>query len=244
MLGKLTGEARSSLPVTEHGAFSAFLFSPEAVSALTNSFLIAVLVALWCTPIATLAGYAFSRYPYARTRRGMLFLAALKILPVALWILALRIIYVVFGLYDSRLGIWLIHCVPALLASTWIMKKAWSAVPVAVEELARLEGSSKLQIFFRLCLPLVYPSVLLTAALCFLISWSEPLLSLILTSEESLTLPAMLIRNITDASVLNIGIVSVGLLILMIPVIVIALLFRRSLCEIATAGLFPATRYN
>ncbi len=78
-----------------------------------------------------------------------------------------------------------------------LMKSFFDDVPVDVDEAAMIDGATRLQIFWRVVLPMVKGGVAATAVLCFIFSWTEFLLSLFLTNSIR-TLPVKITTFVTS----------------------------------------------
>ena len=62
-------------------------------------------------------------------------------------------------------------------------------LPKEVEEAARLDGLSWLQIIFRLILPMAAPGIAVTTIFTFVFSWNEFLFAVFLTYDKAQTMP-------------------------------------------------------
>ena len=91
-------------------------------------------------------------------------------------------------------GLVLAHCTLAVPFAVRIMTTAISAVPAELEAAARTLGSSPLRAALRVTLPLSMPGVLAAAALAFLVSFDETVISLFLVGPRLTTLPVELFR--------------------------------------------------
>jgi multiple sugar transport system permease protein len=87
----------------------------------------------------------------------------------------LAALFVGLGLYDhpAGVGLWLAHTLIALPFAFLVLRSAFRAVPVELEEAAELDGATPVARFLRVTLPLVRPSLAAAALLTFLVSWDE-----------------------------------------------------------------------
>lgn len=177
----------------------AFSFQPFARQYF-NSVYIAVLVTVITLSVSSLAGYAFARIRFPGA--NVLFLVVLTglLVPSEVTIVPLFQLFKRAGLINTH---WPLILVTALAApcvlATFIMRQFFIALPVELEEAARLDGLGRPGIWFRICLPLAKPALSAVAILTFLASWNlylEP--TVYLTSPEMFTLPQALTR-FTDA---------------------------------------------
>jgi multiple sugar transport system permease protein len=109
-------------------------------------------------------------------------------------------------------------------------------VPVSIEEAAALDGCSRLQILWRVVLPLAAPSLMATGLYVFMIAWNEFLFALLFLVEErnnwTVSLGVSQLTNIeTPATTLMAGSV-----ILTVPIIVLFLFAERLMTEGLTRG--------
>ncbi|MEV0810886.1 carbohydrate ABC transporter permease [Micromonospora sp. NPDC050200] len=177
----------------------AFSFQPFARQYL-NSLYIATAVTLITLLVSSLAGYAFARIRFAG--RNVLFIVVLTglLVPSEVTIVPLFQMFKQVGLVNTH---WPLILVTALAApcvlATFIMRQFFIALPVELEEAARLDGLGQAGIWWRVSLPLARPALSAVAILTFLASWNlylEP--TVYLTSPELFTLPQALTRY-TDA---------------------------------------------
>ena len=72
----------------------------------------------------------------------------------------------------------------------WMMRAFLAAVPIEIEEAARLDGASRLTILRRIVLPLIAPGVASVAIFAFVSSWTEYLFaSVLIQSDAHKTIP-------------------------------------------------------
>ena len=102
-------------------------------------------------------------------RQRLLFfvLSTRMISPVAVLVFY-HVIYSQLGLTDTKLGLVLVTTFINLGLATWIMKGFFDAVPAEVENIALVNGYSRLYAFRRLVLPMVRGGVAATAGFCFI----------------------------------------------------------------------------
>ena len=136
--------------------------------------------------------------------------------PLSYWVLLVRVLPPVaftIPLYTmfSRLGI-LNTKIPATLACVlinvpfiiWFMISFFQDLPEEVEESAKVDGATELQLFVKIVLPLVAPGIAALAMLSFMYAWNEYTYSVIFVqSPDNYTVPLTLAvlnteDNLTD----------------------------------------------
>ena len=62
----------------------------------------------------------------------------------------------------------------------WLMRRYFLAIPLEIEEAAEIDSYSKLEVFFKVTISLSMFGIASTALMCFMLTWNEFLLALIL----------------------------------------------------------------
>ncbi len=214
------------------------IFSPDSGipvgESMLNSLLIAVTSAVVTVIIAVPAAYALNRMRVPGRRLILGGFAAVYVLPTLLFVMPLFIAVVQLGLYDTYIGLVLPYVAFTLPFMVWIMGSFVRAIPVAVEEMALIDGARLHQVIYRIVLPLLKPGILAGLLLGFVLAWVEFLTPLLFTSKLSiLTVTLGLFRSTMD---IEIGQLAAATVITALPVILITALFQKNITEVVTAG--------
>ncbi len=202
---------------------------------LRNSIVIATLTAIIAAAIALMAAYAISRYKIGGTGLAGWFIS-MRMLPPVTVVIPLYVIYAKFALLNTWGGLILVYLIPAIAFGIWILISFINEIPRELDEAARIDGASPLQIFIHIIFPLSLSGIAAVVVLTFIQTWSEFLLATILTSNSAAqTLPVYLGRFITGYNIAW-GSLSAAGLITMLPVIVFGLIFQRYLIRGLTFG--------
>jgi multiple sugar transport system permease protein len=222
-------------PTLGNYSLSLFEFALDAASA-KQAFVDSILIAAGSTVTSVLLGllgaFGFSRIG---ARSGRVFLVTVmffRILPPMTIALPVVLLYNAVGLFNTRIGVALMHTVANLPIALLLLKSFMDDVPREVDDAARLDGASNWQILFRIIVPVIRGGIGATAILCFIFSWTEFLMSLFLTVSFR-TLPVMI-------SVLNggqPGPVMALCTITMLPALIAILFVQRSLVRGMTLGM-------
>ena len=151
---------------------------------MTNSFLMAGGAALLQLALATLAGYSFARLRFPG--RDWIFLALMvsAFIPRSGGLMALYEMMATLKLRNSVLGIILLFgsSVPAAI---FIMRQTFLSIPSEIEEAALIDGASRVQVFWRIGLPLATGGMLIVAILAFASVWSDYLITYTLIDSDA-----------------------------------------------------------
>ncbi len=160
-----------------------------------NSAIVAVTVVVSNLVLCSIAGYAFARLRFLG--RGVLFavLMATLMVPFQVTMIPEFLIVKWLGVHVwTQLGI---DHLGALIAPNlvtvfgiFLLRQFFLTIPVELEEAARIDGTSRLGVVFKIVLPLSMPALATLAALTFLDSWNSFMWPLIVVnSQETMTLP-------------------------------------------------------
>lgn len=151
-----------------------------------NNFITSVMVTLLTIVIATLGGYAFSRYRFKGSDSIMLLLLSTQMFPVIGIILALYITFKNIGLINTRFGLILAIVSTTVPLCTWLMKSFFDSIPKALEEAAYIDGCGRLSAMIKIIIPLSSPGILAIGLYSFLLAWDDYLFCLTLITNDKL----------------------------------------------------------
>ena len=138
-----------------------------------NSFI----VSAGSTLLALLAGvsgaYGLSRFRYRGKSTLALVVLTTQMMPPLVLIIPIYTIFIGLGLNDTLLGIVLGNFAFSLPVVMWMMKGIFDAVPVEIEEAARVDGASWPYILVHVTLPIALPGLVATGIFTFLNGWDE-----------------------------------------------------------------------
>jgi multiple sugar transport system permease protein len=217
---KTSGEAAQFPPtlVPRHWRWHNYIDAWRAASFgryFINSSIVAVGVVVSNLLLCSLAGYAFARLRFLG--RGVLFGAIMATLMIPFQVTMIPVFLVVKWLGDhvspfiginTLGGVMMPNLATAM--GIFLLRQFFSTVPVELEEAARIDGTSRLGIIFKILLPLSTPVLATLAVLTFLKSWNDFLWPLVvINSSTKMTLPLGLTTfqgsHVTDWSLLMAG---------------------------------------
>jgi multiple sugar transport system permease protein len=156
---------------------------------LWNSLIIAVAVGALTLVVATGAAFAISRLK-VRGGRLMMNLALLTyFIPAAFLAVPMYKTMGVYGLLNNQWSLILAMTTIAAPYSIWVLKQASDKLPWELDEAARIDGASPLQLFRLVYLPLMTPSLVAVGTYALLLAWNEYLYAfLLLSNDKDITL--------------------------------------------------------
>ena len=161
-----------------------FFYLPFSTYTL-NSLIVACSSMVLTLMVGSLAAFAFSRFQFAGKSIFLLIFLLSQMLPGASVIIPLFQLLQKVGLYDTHLGLILVHTALLLPFVIWLLYGFFMAIPREVEDAALIDGCSRVQALWKVILPLALPGIGATALFAFLGSWNEFFFALLLTSSDS-----------------------------------------------------------
>ncbi|MCH3918229.1 MAG: carbohydrate ABC transporter permease [Spirochaetia bacterium] len=193
-----------------------------------NSLIICVISTVFSVIVASLASYVLSRIKNDFTDNLAFWILSQKMLPPIAILIPIYLILSKIRLLDTYTGIILIYTVVNLPYSVWMIKSFIDDVPVEEDESAMLDGCNKLQILTKIIYPIAKPGIIATGIFIFILSWSEFIFALILTSMHTKTLPVAISSFVTDTGIEWNCMAAAGT-ILVIPLIIMFVFIQKSL---------------
>jgi multiple sugar transport system permease protein len=203
---------------------------------LKNSIIVAAGTTVLSILLAILPAYALSRFKFAGLALLGFILFATQMLPEAMLVVPLYAIFGDLGLLNTLTGLILANTAFTVPVITWILKGAIDAVPIEVEEAARMEGCSKLDVVLLIVVPLIGPTLAAASVIAFFNGWNEYVFAQTLISSESLrTASVGLASFVGELSTPVHSVMAVGF-IYTLPAVLFYLLVQRYVVAGMTAG--------
>lgn len=206
-----------------------FLQSTDVVQSTWNSLAVAGMTIGLAFLISAPAAYALARYRF-RGREAVQFLVlATKMFPAAILAVPLAVAFIRWRLYDTLVGVALVH---TALAVPFVMTMAtgiFLAVSYELEEAAMTLGTNRLGAVLRITLPMALPGLAAAGIFTFITSWNEVFAASILTVDHR-TLPALILNAVIGSGGgAPLDFRFAGGFFMIVPALVIMLLIRRYL---------------
>jgi len=218
----------------EHYAF--VLAHSDFPKFFENSVIVSGSTAVIVTVLASLAGYALSRFNF----RGKYWIVVLMLLtqmfPLVMLIAPMFKMLSPLGLTNSLTGLVIVYTAFNVPFATFLMQSFFDGIPKDLEEAAMIDGATRFRAFREIILPLTLPGIAATLGFVFTAAWSELLFALMLISGvDASTFPVGLLTFVSKFSVDFGQMMAAGVLAL-IPACLFFLLIQRYLVQGLTAG--------
>ncbi|GAA3290934.1 sugar ABC transporter permease [Arthrobacter citreus] len=208
-----------------------------------NTLIVGLITSAGTVFLGALAAYSFSRMRFTGRRFGLLSLMLLQMFPQMLGVVAIFLL--LSGISDvvpwlglgSQTGLIMVYLGGALGVNTYLMYGFFNTVPKSLDEAARIDGASHIQIFFTIILRLVTPILAIVGLLSFITSTGEFLIaSIVLNDPDAQTLAVGLYSFIGDSQSRTWGVFSAGAVLAALPVMALFLFLQRFITTGLVAG--------
>ena len=203
---------------------------------LWNSLLIAVSVGALTLFVATCAAFAISRLKVKGGRTIMNLALFTYFIPAAFLAVPMYKTMGNYGLLNNQWALILAMVTIASPYSIWVLKQASDKLPLELDEAARMDGASPLQLFRLVYLPLMLPSLVAVGTYALLLAWNEYLYAFLLLSDDRSTTLGVALGSFLSADDSPWELLMTTGLIYALPPAAIYYAFRRYMVAGLTAG--------
>lgn len=154
---------------------------------IRNSFIVSGGTTLLNLILGLLAAFALVRY---RPRGGnfvSVWFLSQRFLPIVAIMLPMFLFYQRLHLIDTFAGLIMANTVATLPFTIWLLQGFLAEMPRELYDAAEVDGCSELGILQHITIPLARPAIGVVAAFCFLFSWNEFMIPLVLARPDTAT---------------------------------------------------------
>ncbi|WP_224337605.1 carbohydrate ABC transporter permease [Haloprofundus halobius] len=171
--------------------FRALQENVDFVRSIGNSIIIAVSYTILSLILCSMAGFAFAKYEFRFKEPLFYFILATLVLPIQLLIIPLFLLMVQIGWTNSYLAVILPWAANPL--GIFLMRQNMKAIPDSLLESARMDGATEFQLYYKIALPTMLPSLAALAIILFLNQWQAFLYPLVILQDPQMfTIPLAL----------------------------------------------------
>jgi multiple sugar transport system permease protein len=175
---------------------------------------------------STLAAYAIERLRFRGSPYVGLGIYLAYLVPPSILFIPLATVVVQFGLFDSPLALILVYPTFLVPFCTWLLIGYFKSIPYELEECALVDGATRLQILWKVTLPLAVPGLISAGIFSFTLSWNEFIYALaFIQSGANKTVPVAILTELITGDVYQWGALMAGSLLGSLPVAIFYSLF-------------------
>jgi len=238
----LQGSSPTCEAAVRNSSYAAVLVNFGFLTYIRNSVIVSALTVTLTLLLAVPAAYAVTRLEFRG--RDLMSWGILLIYMFPAIVLGIPL-FVFFVRIQQALGIQLrgnlytvtvIYLASTLPVALYMLRSYFPTIPRELEEAALIDGCTRLEVIWRITIPLAVPAIASVALYTFMIAWNEFLYALLflVETQPSWTLPLGLQQ--LDSQEVPRTFLMAGSVIITIPIIVIFFFFERFLVRGLTAG--------
>lgn len=159
---------------------------------LWNSVIIAGGSTILGILVAVPAAWSMAFVPSKRTKDILLWMLSTKMLPAVGVLYPISLLFVRFGLLDTRVGLTLVIMLINLPIIVWMLYTYFKEIPGEILEAARMDGASLRSEILYVLTPMAVPGIASTILLNIILAWNEAFWTLNLTAAKAGPLTAFI----------------------------------------------------
>ena len=213
-----------------------FVFGGQgAATFILNSIIITGSSTVLSLVLGSMAAYGLARFKFRGRRQLAFWILSTRFAPPIAFAVPMYLMVLQLDLLDAHIALILIYTSMNLSLVIWLLRGFFAEIPIEIEEAALVDGYTRLQIFWRIAVPLVRPGIITAGILASIFSWNEFLFASVLTQTNAATLPVYL-SGFSNAMDMAWGqYMAVGVIALL-PISAVALILQRYLVRGLTFG--------
>ncbi|MFW5894584.1 MAG: sugar ABC transporter permease [Bacillota bacterium] len=211
-------------------------FLADYPQAFLVSLGIATLSTVLTVIFSSLVGFAFSRYRFKGKKSVLLSMLGLQMFPSFMGMIALYLLFNQFGWLNSWPHLALIYVAGSIPFNTFIIRGFMKNIPLSLDESARIDGASNLQVLLKVIIPLATPILGFVAVDSFMKPWLDFILPSILMPNNE-TVAMWLFRvNDNESQPYNPMLFMAGGLFLAVPIMIVQIYMQKYVVYGLTVG--------
>jgi arabinogalactan oligomer/maltooligosaccharide transport system permease protein len=197
-----------------------------------NTLQIAIFSSVIGTFLVILTAYTMSRFQFKSRKKIMKTTLILGMFPSFMGMIAVYIIMTQFGLINQVWSLILIYssCAPMGYLT---QKGFFDTISCSIDEAAKIDGATNLNIFLKINLPLSMPIIVYTALTSFTFPWSDFILPKLLLKEKDLYTVAVGLMSLGETEFSRFA---AGSVFIAVPIVILYFILIRYMINGMTAG--------
>jgi arabinogalactan oligomer/maltooligosaccharide transport system permease protein len=156
---------------------------------MCNSIAIALCTMLLSVLLVSASAYEFSRLKFKGRENMFNFILLIQIFPLSLSMVSLFKIFIALGLNNKLPSLILVNSVMASAGLILLAKGYFDTIPIELDEAALIDGANRIQVLWRITLPLAKPMFAIVGVQSFVIAYNEYVLASAIISQGLDTIP-------------------------------------------------------
>ena len=211
---------------------------------LKNSFLVAIPAVVLTLFFGSLLAFVVTRYSFRFNLYLLLLFTAGNLLPVQLVYAPLFKMYIWFGdlvgnrniLYDSYLGLILVHVALQVGFATFVMSSYMKTIPKEISESAMVDGASVFRHYWNVILPLLRPPLAALSVLMVTWIYNEFFWAIVMIKSDNKRPITSALGRLQGEYVTDFNLLAAGAIMAALPTLIIFFILKRQFVSGLTLG--------
>ncbi|SDT43857.1 carbohydrate ABC transporter membrane protein 2, CUT1 family [Paenibacillaceae bacterium GAS479] len=201
-----------------------------------NTLKIATLTMIFSTILITLSTYALSRFRFRGRQSILTAMLVLGMFPGFMSMIAIFILLLQLNLLDTHAALILVYSAGSVLGG-FVVKGFFDTIPRSLDEAARIDGATHLQVFVKIMLPLSKPMLTYVALTSFTGAWIDFIFArLVLRTKENWTLAVGMWDLVNSFQSSNFTLFAAGAVLIALPITLLFFFLQRFLVQGMMSG--------
>lgn len=206
-----------------------------------NTIFIASLTAIFTLFVVSFTGYVYSRFRFKGKKISLMGIMLIQVIPAFAGIVAYftmyQIIVSIIPVFSRTMMLILIYAIGGIAGNTFILKGYIDSISTELDEAARMEGSSNMQVYRLIIMPIAKPMLAIIALWSFIGPFMDYLLpKILLTDPKQYTLAAGLFTLINDDRTRLEPVFAAGGILTAIPIVILFTILQKQLVSGLSSG--------
>ncbi|MDR0525339.1 MAG: sugar ABC transporter permease [Spirochaetaceae bacterium] len=201
-----------------------------------NTLYVSILTTIFTVLIHTATAFVFARFKFKGRKMGLLAVMILQMFPSFLGLTALYMVALNFGMLNNLYMLVIIYVSGGIPGNIWLVRGYMLNIPKSLDEAAFIDGASKIQLFYKVILPLSLPIVLFIAVGAFMGPWMDYMLPRYLINQNEKRTLAIGLFDMISGNTNEFTTFCAGCVLVAIPITILYMVFQKFLLEGLVAG--------
>lgn len=205
---------------------------------ILNSAFVSITSTILSLGLGAPAAYALARMRLPGEKIILATILIVTLFPAVLLFLGLLEVIKILNLGNNYLALIIPYTAINLPLTILVMRSFFQQLPKDLEDSARVDGYSTIQMLLQIVLPMTLPALVTTGILTFIAAWNEFIFALTFMTRESLKTIPVATAQLSGASVFEIpyGPIAAATILGTLPLVALVLAFQRKIVQGLTAG--------
>jgi arabinogalactan oligomer/maltooligosaccharide transport system permease protein len=201
-----------------------------------NTLYVAIVTTVFSIIIHTITAFVFARFPFKGRKMGLLLVMILQMFPSFMGLTALYMVALNFGMLNNLNMLVIIYVAGGIPQNIWLVRGYMLNIPRSMDEAASIDGVTKLQLFYKIILPLSLPIIFFIAVTSFMGPWMDYMLPRYLINVNEKRTLAIGLFDLINGTNADFAAFCAGAVLIAIPITILYMVFQRFLLEGLMSG--------